>query len=221
MAVRTCMIGAPACRRRGIGRQLSASRRQSPQSSQVSARAQENRRPKPLFYLALLIGLLSFFFGMTVFLSLMVASVLRWTSRRENRRFEVGSVFLERSRGAPCTLPGSSTAGLGPSERSSSRRGTCCYRTRGASSQAFRRGPGLLRPQARYRASRIPWSAPFLSAEADLLCVQVAEAASRMMRIPVMRRLREACDPWPRSWSWRCCRQAGRGTRCRPATWRA
>lgn len=52
---------------------------------------------------------------MTAFPSLVVASVLRWTGRRENRRFEVGSAFLERSRGAPCTLPGSSTAGLGPS----------------------------------------------------------------------------------------------------------
>ena len=70
--------------------------------------------------------------------------------------------FRCASPGAPCTLPRSSTAGWGPSERSSIRRGACRHRIGGAASQAFERGPASLRPQARYRASRRPWSAPVL-----------------------------------------------------------
>ena len=41
------------------------------------------------------------------------------------------------------------------------RRGASLHRIHGAASQALQRGP-VARPQARYRASRRPWSAPVL-----------------------------------------------------------
>jgi hypothetical protein len=71
------------------------------------------------------------------------------------------------SAGAPCTPPRSSRAWIcrctslwGGS--ASGHRGACRHRSDGAVSQALERGP-LARPQARYRASRLSWSAPTLS----------------------------------------------------------
>jgi hypothetical protein len=110
------------------------------QSNQPHAPGRRRR-----FYLAVLIGV-AFLFP-AIFVS--------WSPRYPNLRCcamrrAAGPIRLRAaSPDAPCSLPRSSTAGSGPSERSSIRRGACRHGIGGATSQAFERGPGSLRPQAR------------------------------------------------------------------------
>ena len=137
----------------------------APVTGSASKPLKTNDRSEPqcaAFYLALLIGGLFLFSAIFVSCSPLYPN-LRCSATRGARRCTTWSIRVRpASPDAPCTLPRSSTAGLGPSVRSSIRRGACRHRIGGAASQALERGPGSLRPQARYRASRIPWSAPVL-----------------------------------------------------------
>ena len=175
------------------------------------------------FYLALLIG--GFFLFSAIFVSCSpLYPDLRGSAIASAYCSTTWSIqFRCTSPGAPCTLPRSSTAGWGPSERSSIRRGACRHRIGGAASQAFERGPGSLRPQARYRASRRPWSAPVLIRRGGSPQALKVRANLRLKGSPsVMRGRREACDLSPSARGRTCRGRAADPCRtCRRATSRA
>ena len=101
------------------------------------------------FYLAVLIGVAFLVPAIFVSWSLGYPNLRCCAIRRVRWSTALLIHSLAASPDAPCSLPRSSTAGSGPSERSSNRRGACRHGIGGATSQAFERGPGSLRPQAR------------------------------------------------------------------------
>jgi hypothetical protein len=169
------------------------------------------------FYLALVFVVLSFFVlapdtGISSFQNFPTASCCTFVvptsscefSDRSNApwREEVGMRrALVRAHPGPIEEP--SKRLLGPGGAPGDRIG-------GASSQALARGDGSLRPQARYRASRCPWSCILPSPPQRSPCDQATRDAP-----PIEARMviRPPSPPRPRA--------ARRRRSCRPATSRA